>query len=215
MLVLSASIRFALRRKRAAAPAQLFAIVDRYRAEFLRVTILGRDERDEITFARWDEPTKTYRTVSGLRVTIAGEERAVAASIPIVHGPGMLGPADESGVTLSVPVHATMWILARVVEGEGTAGLRSGELAEPTLEPILDRFVVVRDANGPDAPHVYCPGYFEVLLYPGVIAAALVILTLRSEDPLSAQAWLFAALMILGLIELFFWSFFVVDRRGR
>jgi len=213
LLAVSAGSRFALRRRASLGPAALFAVVDRNRAKFVRITIVDRDERESIVFARWDEATDAYRTVAGVRVTVDGEERMLAPSVPVEYGPSMLRPTDDSGRTLSVPVHATMWLLARVVEARDDAGLRTGAAREPALEPILDRFVVVRDANGPDAPHVYRPGYLEALIYPGAFAAALLIATLRSDDPLSAQAWLFAALMILGLVELLLWSFVLVARR--
>lgn len=209
MLVASASSRFVVRRRRTAAAARLAKVVARHRSEFVRVTFLAGP-----AFARWDDATNAYRTVAGVRLSIDGDA-TIAKAIPIEYDPTTLVPTDESRVALVAAPPATMWILARVAERRTEAGLRDGVVVPKTLEPILDRFVVVRDDNGPAAPSVYHPSALEVLLYPGALAIALFLFGFRQGDPTSTQAWLLAATMALAFVEFLGWVWLFTPKRPR
>ncbi|MBI2389670.1 MAG: hypothetical protein HYV09_08740 [Deltaproteobacteria bacterium] len=213
LLVASASARMALRRRHVRAAVELRELVERNREAFVRVRLPPE------VFARYDDSAGLYRTVSGVRATLVGasgeegdasEVVELQARVPVEYGEAAPAQRREAPRHLLGPHRDPVWLLARVVrDREGDATFRSGHAAR--LEPILERFVVVDDREGPHAPPAQHPSWARWVVYPVLFSLATIVLAVTADDGSSQLAWIVGLVVVGGFAELFAWVFFATS----
>lgn len=210
ILITSASARLLLRRRHVRAAEELHELVARNREAFVRVRLPAE------VFARFDEAAGCYRTVSGVTATLVGpsleeddasESAELQPRIPVDYHDPALSRRREPPRQLFGPLGRPVWLLARVARGEEDASFRSGRAAR--LEPILERFVIVTDEDGPHVAQPEAPSWTLWLIHPVLFSLAMIVLAVTAADGSPQLAWIVGLVVVGGFAELFAWVFFV------